>query len=193
VRSPRESIVSSDIIRLDVAEISGVEVSDPGRAQFFMNSALVAALTGVPDVGLLLWGQMPTCAFTSTQVTQAHVYYVCNTLTSFREYLIEVLYRSDNPEHRRRCLQRIVRWTFSIVRASLRLFGLWVHPYDDSIRVLRSLSFRADSSVLDRLAEMRRNFSNATSPPGELFTEVETFLEAYVPEVLQRYSDGWTS
>lgn len=181
-------IESRYILRLDIAQIDIRELTDPLLLPAFSNGAIINALVHLPTVGILLYGNLPPVQFSDAQIAGAQIGYVTTTLSTFREYLIEVLYRHHDAEQRRGCIPRLIRWTFSIIRASLRLFGIWTHPYLDSVVALNRLFPEIDTYLLNTLIEIRQNFDEfQPSDDLSLLRDIEVFIEAFVPFVMSRY------
>lgn len=175
-------------LRLDVAQVDIRELTDPSLLPAFSNSAVINAVICLPTVGILLHGNLPSIEFSDIQIASAQIGYITTTLAAFREHLIEVLYRKHDPKQRQEYVPRLIRWTFSIVRASLRLFDVWTHPYVDSVAALNKLFPDIDTRLLDRLIAIRERFNSfdITDDPT-LLLDIETFIETFVPFVMSRY------
>lgn len=180
-------------LRLDIAQIDIRELTDPLLLPAFSNGAIINALTYLPTVGMLLHGNLPTVTFSDTQIASAQIGYITTTLSAFREYLIEVLYRKHDAKQRRDCIPRLIRWTFSIIRASLRLFGIWTHPYADSVSFLNRIFPEIETQLLDRLIDIRSHFDEfSASDDSFLFHDIEAFVEEFVPFIMSRYYERHT-
>ena len=175
-------------IRIDLIQISLKELTDERLAGFFLNSGIINALSTRENVSILVFGHVPSVSFTTEQEKQAAILYIVNTLALFREYLIEVLYRNNLEEHIKTDFKRIIRWVFSIIRASLRLFDIYTHPYEYSLPFVRQIFPEVDTSLLLKLIRIRKNI-NIVDNASKLVQEIEIFIEEYVVLSLRRYMD----
>ena len=175
-------------IRIDLTQVSLREVTDRRLAGLNTNSELINALSVRDNVSTVIYGRLPKLDFTPEQEKQAAVFYITNTLALFRRYLVEIAYRGNRHEYAREDLKRTSRWMFSIIRASLRLFGVYSHPYQYSLGHLERLFPELDTSLPKHLVEMRRSF-NKVDIPADMIHRIETFVEDYVVLSLEKYSD----
>lgn len=175
-------------IRIDLAQISLREITNEKLAKWNNNSEIVNALSMRENVSIVVYGHLPELSFTTEQEKQAAIYYIMNTLGLFRKYLVEVVYRDSLEEHIRTDLKRISRWMFSIIRASLRLFDIYAHPYQYSLEYMERVFPEVDTSLPKQLIEMRENY-NKVEIPLEIIHEIEIFIENYVVLTLERYYD----
>jgi len=175
-------------IRIDLIQISLKELTDERLAGSFLNSGIINALSMRENVSILVFGHVPSVSFTTEQEKQAAILYIVNTLALFREYLIEVLYRNNLEEHIKTDFKRIIRWVFSIIRASLRLFDIYTHPYEYSLPFVRQIFPEVDTSLLLKLIRIRKNI-NIVDNASKLVQEIEIFIEEYVVLSLRRYMD----
>ena len=143
-------------IRIDLIQISLKELTDERLAGCFLNSGIINALSMRENVSILVFGHVPSVSFTTEQEKQAAIFYIVNTLNLFREYLIEVFYRNNLEEHIKTDFKRIIRWVFSIIRASLRLFDIYTHPYEYSLPFVRQIFPEVDTSLLLQLIRIRK-------------------------------------
>lgn len=177
-------------IRIDLTQISLKELVDERLAKHCFNSEIINALSMRENVSIVVFGQIPSVSFTLQQEKQAATFYVLNTLNLFRRYLIETLYRGNINDHIKADLNRIIRWTFSIVRASLRFFDIHTHPYEYCLPFVNQLFPELDISLLRQLILIRSNMSVVTVDNAlEIVQEVEKFIEEYVALALRRYVD----
>lgn len=175
-------------IRIDLTQISLREITNEKLAKWNTNSEIVNALSMRENVSIVVYGHLPELSFTTEQEKQAAIYYIMNTLGLFRKYLVEVVYRDNLEEHIRTDLKRISRWMFSIIRASLRLFDIYAHPYQYSLEYMERVFPEVDTSLPKQLIEMRENY-NKVEIPLEIIHEIEVFIENYVVLTLERYYD----
>ena len=175
-------------IRIDLTQISLREITNEKLAKLNNNSEIVNALSMRDSVSIVVYGHLPELDFTPEQEKQAAIFYIMNTLALFRRYLVEVAYRGNLEEHVRTDLKRTSRWMFSIIRASLRLFDIYSHPYQYSLEHLERLFPELDTSLLKQLIEMRESFKKIDIPL-DIIHRIETFVENYVVLSLERYYD----
>lgn len=175
-------------IRIDLTQISLKELTDERLARCCFNSEIINALSARENVSIVVFGNVPSVSFTPEQEKQAAILYIMNTLALFRRYLIEVLYRDNVEEHIKADLKRIIRWVFSIIRASLRLFDIYTHPYEYSLPFVKQIFPEVDTSLLLQLIRIRKNISTVDNT-SELVQEIEIFIEEYVALSLRRYID----
>lgn len=171
--------------RIDVTQLFLEEITGSEYSKYFMNGAIINAIKR-KNIGIILYGNLPEITFSDEQEKQAALVYMSSTILSFREYLIEKLFRGEHGLKNH--LPRLIRWTFSLIRSSLRLFDVYVHPYEDSINSLKRLFPSIDTKVLDELVAIRRNFSDYHLENNELILRIEDFVETYIPFVLLEYS-----
>jgi predicted nucleotidyltransferase len=169
-------------IRIDLTQIDLCEIRNIHTC---FNSGLLNALAMRPNVSELLYGTMPKLKINQKQELQAASYYIDNTVHLLREYLIEYVYNDDSAEHFDEYISRITRWVFSIIRASLRLFDIYVHPYKPSLNQLETLVPDMDLSVPYKLLAFR-NDKKQLSPDFKIFIEIEKFTYNYVRTILNR-------
>ena len=178
-------------IRIDLTQISLNELTDGRLARCYFSSEVINALSMRDNVSIVAFGDIPTVSFTSEQEKQAAVFYIMNTLGLLRRYFVEVLYRGNVEDHIKADLGRIIRWLFSIIRASLRLFNIYTHPYEDSLPPLKRIFPELDMSLLARLTELRKNINGVdnASEMVQVAQKIEIFMEEYVTLCLGRYVD----
>jgi len=178
-------------IRIDLTQISLKELTNERLAKCCFNSEIINALSTRENVSIVVFGRMPSISFPPEQEKRAALFYIMNTLGLFRRYVIEVLHKGNVEEHIKADLRRIIRWVFSIIRASLRLFNIYTHPYEDSLTYLEQIFPELDISLLTQLTHLRKNISrvNNASEMIQIVQRVEMFIEEYVPLCLGRYID----
>lgn len=182
----KQQLESRYSIRIDLSQLSSVELTDESLRQFCYSSEIINALSMREDVSIVLFGDMPSVHFPTEQEKQAAICYISSTLASFRRYLTEVAYKGTPRVSAASILGRIVRWTFSIVRASLRLFDIYSHPYTYSLEYVEQLFPEVDLSLLNRLILLRENVATEEKELS-IIGDVESFIESYVPLVMRRY------
>lgn len=179
-------------ICIDLTQMSLGELTDEKLARCCLNSEIINALSMRENVSIVVFGHVPSVGFSVEQEKQAARFYIVNTLNLFRRYIVEALYRGNVEDHLQTDLRRIIRWTFSIIRASLRLFDIYTHPYEYSLAHVKRVFPDLDTSLLEQLIEIRRNFRTTvkdTSRMIEMIQNMEVFIEEYVPLCLRRYID----
>lgn len=140
-------------IRIDLNEIDAAELS-PGLISIQYHSELTNALAFRNQVSISVFQRSPTFQPDLESEKRTAVFYINDTLSRYRKYL------NENDFSQPGCgalIPRIVRWYFSIVRASLRLFGIYSAPYEESIEHLKVIAPSLDLSVLEELAAGRRD------------------------------------
>ena len=178
-------------IRIDLTQISLRELTDERLTKCCFNSEVINALSMRDNVSIVAFGDIPTVSFTPEQEKQAAIFYITNTLGLLRRYFVEVLYRGNAEDHIKADLKRIIRWVFSIIRASLRLFNIYAHPYEDSLPYLKRIFPELDISLLTHLTGLRKNINTVNNPSEmiQVAQKIEIFIEEYVALCLGRYVD----
>lgn len=186
-----EQLEAQYSIRIDLTQISLKELIDERLARCCFNSEIINALSLRENVSTLVFGRLPNINFTPRQEKEAAIFYIMNTLSLFRRYLVEVLYRGNVEDHIKTDLIRITRWTFSTIRASLRLFDIYTHPYEYSLSYLSRIFPELDTSILSRLIHLRKNITRVDDVPEfiQLIQKAELFIEEYAALCLGRYAD----
>ncbi len=172
-------------IRVDLTQVDMRMLSDPMLLANCYNSELLNCLAMRTNVSAVLYGALPVLTLLPGQERLAARFYIDQTVTAFRRYLIEHVYRGGGQEHYGRCLARVTRWVFSIIRASLRLFDVYVHPYDPSLRQVEVLFPNMNLSVPNALLAMRKEPATIRMDYA-LFASIEGFLQNYVTCVLRK-------
>ena len=176
-------------IRIDLTQIDEKMLSDPLWLANCYNSEILNVLAMRANVCEVFYGTLPRVCMCPEQEKMAARFYISHTIMSFREYLIEHAYRESNQEHYVRSLARVTRWVFSIIRASLRLFDIYVHPYNPSLEKVKLIFPEIDLSVPYSLLAMRREPTMISTDYG-LFVLVEGFLQEYVTHVLREATEN---
>jgi predicted nucleotidyltransferase len=171
-------------IRIDVTQVDEQWLVDSRLAANVYSSEVLNALAMRPDVSRILYGTLPPVSFSPEHEKMAARFYISHTLGTFRRYLLEdVICRCAQPDLERSAA-RVTRWVFSIIRASLRLFNIYVHPYGPSLEQVKLLFPQVDLSIPYLLLGIRKD-QGGVRPDHTLFISVEAFLETYVPFVLR--------
>jgi hypothetical protein len=141
------------------------------------------------NVSAVLYGALPVLAVSPEQEKLAARFYIDQTVAAFRRYLIEQVHRGEGQEHYGQSLARVTRWVFSIMRASLRLFDIYVHPYDPSLEQVAALFPDIDLSVPYELLTMRKH-PDMLRVNYSLFDSIEGFLQKYITCVLRKAGEN---
>lgn len=150
-------------------------------------SDILNVLSNRPNVSQVLFGELPKIKINEEQEKQAALFYLNSTIGLLRRYLIETAFEKYENEFDK-VVSRLIRWTFSIVRASLRLFGIFVHPYEDSIVALEINFPNIDCEFLKILCNIRNCFYK-TNKSLSLVREIEVYVEKYTKNMLRLYYD----
>ncbi len=140
-------------IRIDLNEIDSCELSE-GLISIQYHGEYTNALAFRKQVSISVFREHPVYLPDVETERRTSIFYINDTLFRYRKYLNENDFTRPGSAI---LLPRIVRWYFSIVRASLRLFGIYSDPYEASIEHLREIAPSLDISVLEELAVGRRN------------------------------------
>jgi hypothetical protein len=138
----------------------------------------------------ILYGCLNARDMAAFDETAAAYSYLSTVQNLFRRYYIENIFRPTQSIRNRTSIQRIIRWVFSIIRASLRLSGIYVNPYHESVVELIRLNLISDEDtlLLKRLMTIREDMQAfdalGDEQARELYSSVELFIERYVHEVL---------
>ena len=171
-------------IRIDLTQIDAHWLEDPRLLANCYNSEAINALAMRPNVSRILYGTPPPVSFSVEHEKIAARFYISHTLGAFRRYLTEDVLCHNTQHELKYDVARITRWVFSIIRASLRLFNVYVHPYGPSLEQVKVQFPQMDLSVPYALLSMRKDPTNIKADLS-LFVSVEAFLEKYVPFVLR--------
>lgn len=140
-------------IRIDLNEIDSTELS-PGLISIQYHSEFTNALAFREQVSISIFQEHPVCPPDMEFEKRTAIFYINDTLFRYRKYLNENDFAQPNSAA---LVPRVVRWYFSIVRASLRLLGIYSAPYEESIEHLKEIAPFLDLSVLEELAVGRRD------------------------------------
>lgn len=175
-------------IRLDVNLIYTSDIDDNTTRANIFNSEILNALSMRSSV--VIWGAFDGVDIPLSQGFNADLTYISTTISLFRRYLIEAAYSEETPENFGFHIQRLTRWTFSMVRASLRMEGVYIDPYEDTANYFSSRSY-GHVPLLRTLSELRRNFYTQKKRIDEdyyasIIPNIEMFVEEYVSNILRK-------
>lgn len=139
-------------IRIDLNEIDSCEVST-GLISIQYHSEFSNALAFRKQVSISVLREHPVYLPDVESERRASIFYINDTLFRYRKYLNENDFAQPGSAA---LIPRVVRWYFSIVRASLRLMGIYSDPYEESVAHLKEVVPSFDISVLEELAAERR-------------------------------------
>lgn len=173
-------------IRIDLNEIAESEISKDMMSIRY-NSELTNALAFRNNVSVSVFENPPVYTFSLEEEKRTAIYYINDTLLKYRKFLNE---NDFFEEDGKKFLQRIVRWTFSIIRASLRLDGIYAHPYEESISFLQKLYPDLDTSCLQKIAKARKNGellkTDSESLP-QLILDIDKTMDNFVSLLNKRW------
>lgn len=172
-------------IRVDMTQLGSHELSDLAEVRHCYNSEILNALSMRPNVSIAIYGAIPSFQVSAEQERLAALYYIGDTIHKLRRFIAETVGTSNDAVHLRQCLARTTRWLFSVIRASLRLFGIYCHPYEPSLHEVAKLLPEVDLSLPRMLIAFR------TSPldyhiDESLFIQSEGFVVGFRRTVLAR-------
>ncbi len=171
-------------IRIDLTQLDQRWLTDQRLLSSFYNSEVINALSMRPGVSRIIYGTLPHVSFSKEQERAAAHFYISHTLVAVRRYLLENAMRRPAQQDIVISVARVTRWVFSIIRASLRLFDVYVHPYGPSLDQVKVLFPGIDLTVPYVLLRMREAPTTIWADHS-LFISIETFLEEYVTVVLR--------
>ncbi len=181
-----ERIESKYSLRIDLNQISEAELSDITYSQCLYNGIIMNAIKR-PHQHQILFGSLPDFQITDQQEKQAALYYINQMLFWKREYFIETLFRTSNLKDN---FPQLLRRTFSIVRASLRLFDIFCNPYEDTIENAENVFPEFKFEVLQKLHLIKNNYSSIeVCKLEETLIEISNFIETFIPLVLRKYNE----
>lgn len=172
-------------IRLDITQISNKELINPTLTPYLYNGIIINALKR-NNVRELLYGSIPEFTISDEQEKQSALFYINNMLFWQREYYIETLLRSTN-EQIKQLLPILIRRTFSIVRASLRLFDIFCHPYEDSISYIEKIFPDLSTEILWKMIHIKNHFDEYHFKDWEMLLQIRKFTETFVFIVIDKY------
>lgn len=172
-----------DLTQLDLADLAGPHI---GRCY---NSEVMNALALRPGVSQVLYGRPPSLRFDANQETQAAWFYLDDTSFRLRRFIVETALQTTDPHTFRQSIARVTRWVFSMIRASLRLFGIYCHPYEQSLAAV--------SKVLPHVGlDTPRRLLTYRNAPYECFVDMDVFQQSmefvtnYKQEICRHFGVG---
>ena len=177
----------SYMIRLDITQVSVKELMDINLSQYLFNGIIINALKR-DDVRDVIYGSIPDFKISDEQEKQSALFYINHMLFWQREYYIESLLRSNN-EQIKSLIPILIRRTFSIVRASLRLFDIYCHPYEDSIYNIENKFPEICTNVLWKMLDIKDSFDEFQFNDIDILLEIRNFTEIFVDTILKKYND----
>jgi predicted nucleotidyltransferase len=177
-------------IRLDINIVYLYEIIDVNAKKHFYNSEIINALN-LRGATFLFSKSKIEYDIAKNEAEAAYIY-ISNTLNLFRRYLIEIVYKDHNPANQKIYLQRLIRWTFSILRSSLRIESVFLNPYTELVGFLiENQKLELNSiTLLSRLVEIRQNYNNLEFESEAEFiglvSQIENFVEQYTYCVLKK-------
>jgi len=177
-------------LRMDINLLYTYDVDGLSRGKHFFHSEIINALNlrGTR----VLYGTIESVVDTEFFEERESVYvYLNNTLFLLRRFYIENIYKDLNELNVKHYLQRVIRWIFSIVRASLRLYDIYVNPYEESVAQLKVLGICSDQHLLllQDLLAVRVQFPAINTSTWKsyepLFSQMEEFVETFVRSAIE--------
>ncbi len=171
-------------IRLDVIKTGLNDLT----AGVCTDAIIVSVLSRPKSLAKVLYGKLPELSFTKEHEKQVSLYHMNHIFYEFRFSMGSRLLECHDERQLKRCLERVIRWAFSLVRSSLVLFDIFSHPYEESIDNLKHVFPEADITTLRKLGRIREQFSEYELQ-GDLsiFQEAGTFIENYYHMVMETY------
>jgi hypothetical protein len=179
-------------IRLDINLVYQYDFNDDFHKSKYYNSEIINALN--LRSAKVLYGSLNAIDSTFFNERESVFVYLVNTQNLFRRYYIENVYCNLDSINCKIYLQRIIRWVFSIIRSSLRLYDVFVNPYQDSLNELIKINCLSQQniSLIETLIRIRSDFANLDTSDiayfEELFTRIEDFIESYVNKTISIFS-----
>ncbi len=180
-----ERIETKYSLRIDLNQISESELSDITYSQYLYNGIIMNAIKRAHQ-HQILYGSLPDFQITDQQEKQAALFYINQMLFWQREYFIETLLRTNDLKDK---FPQLLRRTFSIARASLRLFDIYCNPYEETIENIESIFPECKFETLQKLLLIKNNYSSIeVSKLEECLIEISHFIETFIPMVLRKYN-----
>lgn len=177
----------SHLVRLDIIQISKYELTDYQLSQHLYNGIVINVLKR-ENTREILYGSIPDFVISEEQEKQSALFYINNMLFWQREYYIETLLRS-NLNQIKPLLPILIRRTFSIVRAGLRLFDIFCHPYEDSIYHIESIFPNVSTEILWKMLDIKNGFDKYCFNDTNLLIEIRNFTEIFVCTIIKKYNN----
>lgn len=183
-----KEIESEFKIRVDLIPLMLSDIEDCNFQRTFFSSGILNAIAMRDGVSLLIYGKNPKAKISTDQEKAAAIFYLSDTMVSFREFMYRQTSISSTKENFLVTAPRVTRWTFSIVRASLRLFDVYSHPYDESVTHIIRIFPEIDTDILTKLIHLRKNLENCDYDFSIIYKAFD-FCELYSKIALRRYFD----
>jgi predicted nucleotidyltransferase len=175
-------------IRVDLTQLDLSELCDPAVMCRCYHSEILNALALRPGVSAVLYGELPPFDITMEQERLAALFYMDDTVHRLRRYLVESAVTGSDEVLFGNSVARVTRWVFSTVRAALRLFGIYSHPYEPSLIEVERL-FPEIDLTLPRALVAYRGSPRSYTLPSTVFSQSEFFLAEFRRAVLKRLED----
>lgn len=170
-------------LRVDPIFVFNDEITTQPLSNFFLNGPAINALIIERKVGLPIFGKIPQLRTTPHQERVAAILYITDIRYQLRNFIWDFSIQDcPNLDY---AIPRVSRWCFSTIRASLRLFEIYSHPYEESIFHLETLFPSKDFSLLHRIASLRKNFIPSDAD-RTLVEDTYLFVEDFIPFVLSK-------
>jgi predicted nucleotidyltransferase len=172
-------------LRIDLTQLDEKWLEEEHLRRYLYNSEVINALAMRPDVSRIIYGNLPHVSISAEQEKIAARFYVSHTLSAVHRYLVQDAMHPTSRQDTTRHVARLTRWVFSIIRASLRLFDIYVHPYRPSLLEVERLFPHLDLAIPYLLLSMRHN-PGTISADTAFYASVERFLEEYTTTALRK-------
>lgn len=179
-------------LRLDINLVYQYDLKNDFYKAKYYNSEIINALNQRNI--RILYGSLDTINSNSFNEKEAVYVYLNSTQNLFRRYYIENIYRNLDSNNCKVYLQRIIRWIFSIIRSSLRLYNIYVNPYQESLAELKKINILPQKNILliEKLILIRADFDKLdTTNIADflvLFADIEDFVEYYINVIIGNFS-----
>ena len=173
-------------VRIDITQVSLQDIEEKELLDSCMNSEVINALSMRENVSIVLYGNHPNFSIPLEQEKQAAICYINNTIYQYRRFMIDIVFSDSENNLTKKYLPRAIRWTFSVVRSSLRLFDIYTHPYEYCLPYIKTLFPNIDITILHELLNIRNSYPQIVAT-ASLYQDIEQFLEQYIRTVLRRY------
>ena len=176
------------MMRLDITQMSQHELTDCQLSPYLYNGIVINVLKR-ENTREILYGSIPDFTISNEQEKQSALFYLNNMLFWQREYYIETLLRYDNNQTKL-LLPILIRRTFSIVRAGLRLCDIFCNPYEDSIYHIENLFPNISTKILWEMLNIKRGFDKYDFDDVNLLIEIRYFTEIFVCTIIKKYNNS---
>ncbi len=145
------------------------------------NSVLLNAVSGRPQCGRVVWGDVPFKEAEYELERANAASYLDHGVQQIRRALLES--KGGSP---RAQLAQLIRWTASYLRAWLRLHRIFVLPYEPSIGELNRNFPQIETAALGTLFELRRNWQGVTDDAcSERLPQLDAAFESFVSQSIR--------